>query len=165
MTLFYFLENKKILFSLFFYSLDNNNNIYIYIYIYIKRHQRIVVFSVFFSLFSPFPTSGFSSRMKQSKTFFFCLFRHTETFILFLFVLKSDFIFGMGCGNHFLVLLFEWDLSFFYSIKHFLFFDFSRLDAKKTGEREGKEFNKSKIFLVLFCSREWNIVFFHAFCS
>ena len=71
----------------------------------------------------------------------------------------------MGCGNHYSVLLFEWDLSFFYSIKHFLFSDFSHLDAEKTGEREEKEFNKSRIFLGLFCSKEQNRVFFHAFGS
>ena len=39
----------------------------------------------------------------------------------------------------------------FYSIKRFLFSNFSHLDAEKIGEREGKEFDKSRIFLDLFC--------------
>ena len=42
-------------------------------------------------------------------------------------------------------------LFFLNFIGCFLFSNFSHLDAEKIGEREGKEFDKSRIFLDLFC--------------
>ena len=141
-----FLENKKILFSLFFfYSLDdgnNNNN---------KRHHRTVVLCVFFFPFSPFPNCGFSSIMKQSKTFFFIL----TYWIHFIFVCFEIwiFFFGMGCGNHFSILLFERDLSFFILSNIFCFLIFPVWMLRKLGKEKKKNLIRVGFFLGCFVQR------------
>ena len=84
-----------------------------------------------------------------------------ETLFLFL---KSNFFLKWDYGNYFSVLLFKWDLSFLYLFILSGVFCFFHLDAEKTEEREGKEFDKSRIFFGLFCSRERNRVFFLTLC-
>ena len=80
---------------------------------------------------------------------FFVCFAISKPYFIFV-CFEIWFLFGMGLWKSFLNYVIWMGSKFFYSIRHFLLFYFSPLDVEKTGERNGKEFDKNRFFLGCF---------------
>ena len=134
--------------------LEKKNVVFLIFWLF-KEKKGIIeqLLSMFSSPYSHISLPVVSSP-KWNPFFFF--------FFFFFFWNLIFFLFEMGLWESFLSFVIQMGYEFFFILSGV--FCFFHLDVEKIEEREGKEFDKSRIFLGLFCSRERNRVFFLALC-